>query len=231
MMAEFFKALFQAGIPVGVTSYALVWWSMRHGYFGSANSLADFERATKQHSNRSKQEKKLRKQEKKLHKQNKKKSSREPDRNAAAESTSARTDPGSADERAAKQTDELDPFHRKKLNPVHNKWLTFGGGFYGAVALLTYLLIEFDELAGFFSNFTGIIDFLRSVSVDMLIRLFIDSLLNFIAAITWPVHWLGRLRGPHLWVWLVAAYAGYWVGSTAALRTIRRRRADGDRSL
>ncbi len=28
-----------------------------------------------------------------------------------------------------------------KMNPVHNKWLSFGGGFYGVVGLLTYVVL------------------------------------------------------------------------------------------
>ena len=33
-----------------------------------------------------------------------------------------------------------------KVNPVHGKWLKFGGGFYGTVALYTYGLIEYADI-------------------------------------------------------------------------------------
>jgi len=35
---------------------------------------------------------------------------------------------------------------RGKLNPVHEKWFRFGGGFYGVVALYTYALVEWGEV-------------------------------------------------------------------------------------
>ena len=36
-----------------------------------------------------------------------------------------------------------------RIDPVHNKWLAFGGGFYGIVGLLTYAVVEFGELRDF----------------------------------------------------------------------------------
>ena len=35
-------------------------------------------------------------------------------------------------------------------------------------------------------------------------------------------------RGEYLWVWFVAAYAGYWTGSQLAIRQYRARLGDGD---
>jgi hypothetical protein len=50
--------------------------------------------------------------------------------------------------------------------------------------------------------------------ISLLINLFIESIMNFVAAIAWPVYWLGRAQP--FWLWLIVAYAGYWLGVRAA---------------
>jgi len=95
---------------------------------------------------------------------------------------------------------------------ILNKWMGFGGGFYGVVALFTYIVVEWKELMEFFSDMNGIFSF----NVGMIVNFFIESLMNFITAITWPVYWMGRLDGVQMWVWVVAAYLGYELGMRLA---------------
>lgn len=111
-----------------------------------------------------------------------------------------------------------DKKNRKKHDPVHNKWLAFGGGFYGVVALLTYVVVELGEIRDFFLQFESIRALLAGISFDMLIELLIEALMNFILAIAWPWYWLSEIAGPHIWVWFVMAYGGYWAGTRLALR-------------
>lgn len=111
-----------------------------------------------------------------------------------------------------------DKKNRKKADPVHNKWLAFGGGFYGVVALLTYVVIELGEIRDFFLQFESIAAFFSSVAFDMLIRLIIGAFMNFIFAIAWPWYWMGDIAGSHIWVWFAMAYGGYWAGTRLALR-------------
>ena len=117
-----------------------------------------------------------------------------------------------------------DKKNRKKHDPIHNKWLAFGGGFYGVVAMLTYIVVELREVRDFFLKFESISAFFSGISFDMLIDLIIDSFMNFILAIAWPWYWLSEIAGPHIWVWFVMAYGGYWTGTRLALR----RHATGD---
>jgi len=105
----------------------------------------------------------------------------------------------------------------KRLNPVHNKWLTFGGGFYGVVALLTYAVVELGEIRDFVARYDGLLNLLSQISFDMLLELFIDAMMNFVVAITWPVYWLGDIAGAHIWIWFAVAYGAYWTGSKYAL--------------
>lgn len=99
---------------------------------------------------------------------------------------------------------------------LHRKWVKFGGGFYGVVALITYAVVEKDEIGDFLANFEGIRHFLNTISINMVIDFFIDSLMNFITAISWPAYWLPNISSQHAWVWFVAAYLGYLGGAWLA---------------
>lgn len=104
-----------------------------------------------------------------------------------------------------------------KMNPVHNKWLSFGGGFYGVVGLLTYAVVELGEIRDFITQFDGLLSFFSDITVGLFIGLIIDSIMNFLVAIAWPVYWLSDIRSDYIWVWFVAAYAGYWAGTRFAM--------------
>ena len=180
MIAELFKALIAAGIPVAVSSYLLAWWALKNRYFGSVDSIKGLEKEIKRIS-----------KAKSNNKKNKK------------------------DKKNASDVDELPPRH--KMNPVHNKWLSFGGGFYGVVALLTYTVVELGEVRDFVSNLGGFFQMLSNLSIDLIINFVIDSVMNFVIAIAWPFYWINEISSAHIWVWFIAAYAGYWAGTRFAL--------------
>jgi hypothetical protein len=165
MIGEILRAILQAGIPVGVTSYALVWWTLKQGYLD-------------QHEN----QESLRSNLKKM----------------------AKSPEGK----------------KVSYNPVHDKWLALGGGFYGIVGLLTYVVVEWRDISQIVFDLGGLMAFIRQFNIDVIINIFIESLLNFITAITWPVYWLSAISAANSWIWIVAAYAGYWAGLKGAQRTI-----------
>lgn len=101
-------------------------------------------------------------------------------------------------------------------NPLHNKWLKFGGGFYGLVALWTFAVIEIQEVYQFFMDFTGLSGIVDKLGLDLFISFFVNSLLNFIRAIAWPGYWPEVLDSSRILLWLIIAYAGYWAGMRAA---------------
>ncbi|MEJ2383804.1 MAG: hypothetical protein P8Y54_05335 [Xanthomonadales bacterium] len=115
---------------------------------------------------------------------------------------------------------------RKQADVVQRKWLALGGGFYGVVAFLTWLVIEGRDLWNLVRSFEGFSAFLAAISFDMLIGIFIEAITNTFLAIAWPVYWMQGFRGEHLWAWFVAAYVGYWAGSQLAIRQYRARRID-----
>jgi len=190
MLYEFWRAFWQAAVPVFITSFLLIWWALKHNYFGKVSSVKEMGQRVKLHSRASKRQRKNNKRQRK----------------------------NRSGKRKSRPTDhELDSMQLNALNPVHNKWLAFGGGFYGVIALLTYAVIELTEIRDFLRNFDGFFALLTDISIDHLIRLFINSMLNFFWSIGWPIYWLDAIRGDYPWVWLLAAYCGYWLGCRAAL--------------
>jgi uncharacterized membrane protein YqjE len=104
-----------------------------------------------------------------------------------------------------------------KLNPVHNKWLAFGGGFYGVVGLLTYAIVELGEIRDFFTQFNGFMSLFSDITVELFVGFFINSIMNFVVAIAWPAYWLSDIHSNYIWIWFVAAYFGYSAGVRFAL--------------
>lgn len=105
------------------------------------------------------------------------------------------------------------------MNPLHHKWFEFGGGFYGLTALYTYLLVEFGEVVDFIASVPGVLwRFDLGAAISLLVNFFINALMNFITAITWPVFWMREGDSGRFWLWLLVAWASYWVGLRLAQR-------------
>lgn len=105
-----------------------------------------------------------------------------------------------------------------QLDFVHNKWLAFGGGFYGVVALITYAVVELGELWDFAMQFGNFWVMLTQLGLQTLISLLVNAARNFVLAIAWPAYWLSGIHSQYVWLWFVAAYAGYWGGARLAVK-------------
>lgn len=75
-------------------------------------------------------------------------------------------------------------------NPLVNKWLDFGGGYYGIVAFVKLILIEFEQLKSFVTGWQGVEQFASGLGFNMLIAFFAEQIQNFVAAIIWPTDYL-----------------------------------------
>lgn len=232
MLQEIFIAAFKVGLPIALASFALVRWALGNHYLGDAKSLEDMEKKIKRLS---KQQQKEKKKNKARNKQAAKAPSRhgkpaaerapeirplEPGDFGDAVIHDAFNDASEDFEKSLSLAELLHPGGRpnRKLNPVLNKWLSFGGGFYGLVGLMTYAVVELGEIVDFLRGFESIAGFFQNIGIDMLIRLFIEGLMNFIVAIAWPIYWLDMISGQYIWVWFLVAYGGYWLGARLALR-------------
>lgn len=114
-----------------------------------------------------------------------------------------------------------------KRDFFQKKWAKFGGGFYGVTAFYTYLVIETKEIIDLVINYGGFWAFVNQLSIPLLISMFVNAIMNFVAAMVWPIYWSNKMNTGRVWLWFVAAYAGYWVGMQVAL-IFQRRRAEAD---
>ena len=64
---------------------------------------------------------------------------------------------------------------KPKVNPIHKKWIFFGGGFYGLMAFITYVHVEFLEIADFIAAYTTFAHFVEQITIGAVIKLIIDS--------------------------------------------------------
>ena len=108
---------------------------------------------------------------------------------------------------------------------IQKKWAKFGGGFYGVVAFFTYIVIELTEITNMILNIGGLWAFLKHLDVGVIIQIFIEAFINFITAMVWPVYWMDRIDTNQVWMFFVAAYAGYVLGLRLA-HELNSRRSD-----
>ncbi|TPH12096.1 hypothetical protein [Litorilituus lipolyticus] len=106
--------------------------------------------------------------------------------------------------------------NKKELRYFHSKWISFGGGFYGLVALLTFIIIELLQFTNFWLGVTGWHDVAALFTLDSLINMFIDAIKNMVAAAVWFTYWPDVFDTPNFIAWILVAYAGYRLGANFA---------------
>lgn len=107
---------------------------------------------------------------------------------------------------------------KRQVNFLQRKWLKFGGGFYGVAALWTYAVVEIREVIAFIGGYEGLDKFLDADFGELLINFVINSLTNFIVAVTWMVYWSNGPGRPDIVLWMVVAIAGFAIGRSLARR-------------
>lgn len=110
-----------------------------------------------------------------------------------------------------------------KRDFFQKKWAKFGGGFYGVTAFYTYIVVEITEVTNMIINIGGLWAFIKQIDISVLVSMFVNAIMNFVAAMTWPLYWSDKMNTNRIWLWFIAAYAGYWVGMQVALMLERRR--------
>lgn len=219
ILSNIVPAVLHAGLPLLALSFALVYWAMHRGRL-RGESVGELQKNIEALGARRKQSKAAKKSARK-----------------AGDGTAA-TLPGDGDEPLGAGLSVAMPGDSAggeeeddgKLDPVLEKWFSFGGGFYGVVALYTWILIEWDDVWGFVSGAVPVVlRFDIGSLISLMINLFIESIMNFIAAIAWPVYWLREADNP--WVWIIVAYGGYWLGIELAQRVAGKHWAGDEPAL
>ncbi|MEE4173160.1 MAG: hypothetical protein V2I57_02805 [Xanthomonadales bacterium] len=209
-LRDIFHAIVQAGLPLMALTFAVIWWALHRGRL-QGESVGELQKSIEALAARQKSDRKKKKTEK----------------NSRAGQSDHAGLQGLDDDLSAMEGDldpdlEPDGESGEKLDPVLEKWFSFGGGFYGLVAFYTWIIIEWDEVWGFVSDLPGIVfSFDIGALISLAINFFIESLMNFITAIAWPIYWLGVAGNP--WLWIGVAYGGYWLGIKAAQQASGKR--------
>ena len=126
-----------------------------------------------------------------------------------------------ADNRAVKSN--LKEFRKKwrknkksEYNLFENKWMRFGGGFYGITALTTFILIELGDLLSFFGNITAIEDLFSNGLIDLAVNILVDQIRNFVTSVIWFTFWADGDRS--IFIWVGIPYASYLLAVKSASR-------------
>lgn len=93
---------------------------------------------------------------------------------------------------------------------LHNRWMRFGGGFYGLTALWTFAVIEALDLTGFIWNFPGFAALFADGVISFLVDVFTNQITNFVSAMVWFTYWGGD--GGSIFVTFFIAYGAYLAG-------------------
>ena len=109
---------------------------------------------------------------------------------------------------------ESEPFFHKRKGGdlMYNKLLFFGGGFYGTMALFTYLIIEVVEILAFFGKIIDVTHWQFTFSIQFLVDLFFNSIMNIVAAFIWFQTLPKYVDVNNGFIWIAAAYLGYLGG-------------------
>jgi len=190
MIFEIFKASLLGALPVAAFTFLMLQWSVASGRIDAFKSGKDLQ---KQFKNRAKA-KKAAEKEIKLAKKEKR-------------------DPNPTITACIREKDDVPhPPSRMVGDMFHNKVTSFGAGFYGTMAVLTYVLIELIEIWQFLGKVFGPGSWFENIGLHLIIDFFINSIMNFVSAFIWFSTLPKYLPVENGWVWLVAAYLGYLVG-------------------
>lgn len=89
------------------------------------------------------------------------------------------------------------------------KWLKFGGGFYGTTAFYTYIVVELGEVLSFIGRMLDPANWKISLTVDIIINFIINSIMNFVTAIAWVTYWPPAGGHKYIWIWLLVSFVAY----------------------
>jgi hypothetical protein len=104
-------------------------------------------------------------------------------------------------------------FHKRAAGDLfHNKITFFGGGFYGTMAILTYVLIEAIEIWQFFAGILAPSIWINKIGLDLIIDFLVNSITNLISAFVWFSTLQDYIAINNGFIWLGAAYFGYLAG-------------------
>jgi hypothetical protein len=189
IIIEAIRAAVLGALPVACFTFLIVQWSIVSGRLPKFSDAKDLQAQYKKIRNEIKEAK------------------RKAKRNAKQKKQAG----GSEKERHQQENQPF--FHKRKGGDLlYAKLIFFGGGFYGTMALFTYLIIEVDEILKFFGKIIDVTHWHFTFSIQFVVDLFINSIMNIVAAFIWFQTLPNYVDVKNGFVWIVAAYLGYLGG-------------------
>lgn len=103
--------------------------------------------------------------------------------------------------------------------------MCFGGGFYGAAALWTLVVIELSDLFSFVRDFPGFATLFEDGIIAFLLGMLTNQIGTFVDAFVCFDYWPDTSQSPLPWA--IIAYLGYWLGMKLAQRGVTTRAPNG----
>ena len=101
-------------------------------------------------------------------------------------------------------------------NFVFNRWMKFGGGFYGLAGLWTFVVVETLDIFRFLFHPEGLARLFEQSIIKTLVDFIVNQFENLLSAFLWFNYWSDRSTLS----WVLIAYLGYWIGIQIARRKI-----------
>jgi len=108
--------------------------------------------------------------------------------------------------------------NKKNGNMVMDKWVEFGGGYYGIMALVTFFHVELYDVKDMVTDLANVTNqgSLISTLISFFISFAVESFSNFLVAFTWWNYWGSTLPIENGMIWLIVTYAAYLIGEWLA---------------
>jgi hypothetical protein len=97
---------------------------------------------------------------------------------------------------------------------LHTKWMKFGGGFYGVVALWTLIVIEVGGVVSTIADPSSLEVMFDHGLVAAIVGMIVNQFSTLVQAVLWFQWWPDKVEGPL--VWFAVGYAGYMAGLNLA---------------
>lgn len=105
---------------------------------------------------------------------------------------------------------------RSKAEFVYDKWMWFGGGFYGLAGVWTFAVIEISQFFSFLFNVSAWSELFAGGLVNTIVQFLLNQLFNMLQGLLWFSYWPSE----SMLLWILIAYLGYWVGVELARRSV-----------
>ena len=101
----------------------------------------------------------------------------------------------------------------RSSNLLHNKWMKFGGGFYGVAALWTLLVMEGQGVVQTVEHPGSLVGMFDDGIVDFVVQMLTNQITTFVNALVWFGFWAERVG---FFTGVLVAYGGYALGLRAS---------------